>query len=225
MLMGLSKHIRNKHLHLLIFLILLLFFFPFFEQYMKPQIPFVSMLFLASLIVTLWSLSLPKKTFVFCVVIAALIFALELGLKLLPQGICYADTAFVTWILYAIFTAACVILMIKKIFSFRYVAFDTIIGGINIYLLLAFIWVILYHLINFFDPNAFNIHGNMSTTRLLYFSYTTISTLGSGDILPVNKYAMTLRFFEAIIGQLYLAIFVAMLVGMRISDRTSPKSE
>ena len=221
---GFSKHIRNKHLHLFIFLILLLISFPFIEQHMKPQIPLVSALFLTSLIFTLWALNLPKRIFVFCVIMAALIFALELGLKLLPHGAGYVDTAFATWIVYAVFITACVIFMIKRIFLSRYVAFDTIVGGINIYLLLAFIWAIFYHLINFFDPNAFNVHGDMSTTRLLYFSYTTISTLGSGDILPINKYLMTLRFFEAIVGQFYVAIFMAMLVGAYISGRNSSKS-
>jgi len=156
--------------------------------------------------------------------IAALIFVLELILKIMPHDAGYVDTAFATWIAYAVFMGFCVALMIKKIFLSRCVAFDTIVGGINIYLLLAFIWAILYHLINFFDPNAFNVHGNMSSTRLLYFSYTTISMLGSGDILPVNKYLMTLRFFEAIAGQFYIAIFMAMLVGAYISERESNKN-
>ena len=49
---------------------------------------------------------------------------------------------------------------------------------------------------------------------MLYFSFTTLTTLGYGDITPVSKMTMTLSNVQAIIGQLYPAIFIARLVGL-----------
>jgi hypothetical protein len=49
---------------------------------------------------------------------------------------------------------------------------------------------------------------------VLYFSFVTLCTLGYGDIVPVSPVAQTFSAVEAIIGQLYLAVLVARLVGM-----------
>jgi voltage-gated potassium channel Kch len=51
----------------------------------------------------------------------------------------------------------------------------------------------------------------------MYFSYTTLTTLGYGDIVPVSQIARTLATLEAITGQLYLAVLVARLVGLHIN--------
>jgi hypothetical protein len=56
---------------------------------------------------------------------------------------------------------------------------------------------------------------------LLYFSFTTLTTLGYGDIVPVSPSARLLTSFEAVAGQLYVAIFIARLVSLHASQRTS----
>ena len=47
-----------------------------------------------------------------------------------------------------------------------------------------------------------------------YFSLITMTTVGYGDMLPLTTAARTLSTLEAIIGQVYLTILVARLVGM-----------
>ena len=59
-------------------------------------------------------------------------------------------------------------------------------------------------------------HGKLSTS-LIYFSFTTLTTLGFGDISPARPVAEMLTSAEAVIGQLYVAIFIGGLVAMRIS--------
>jgi hypothetical protein len=51
----------------------------------------------------------------------------------------------------------------------------------------------------------------------IYFSFVTLATLGYGDITPVANSARTLAWLEAVIGQLYLAVLVAGLVGALIA--------
>ena len=52
---------------------------------------------------------------------------------------------------------------------------------------------------------------------MVYFSFVTLTTLGYGDIAPLSQTARTLAWAEALLGQLYLTILVARLVGMHIS--------
>ena len=54
---------------------------------------------------------------------------------------------------------------------------------------------------------------------LIYFSFITLTTVGYGDIHPSWPGAGGLVAAEAVVGQLYLAITIARLVGLHISRR------
>ena len=51
---------------------------------------------------------------------------------------------------------------------------------------------------------------------LLYFSFVTLTTLGFGDITPLTSAARSLCWLEAVVGQMFIAILVARLVGLQI---------
>ena len=61
----------------------------------------------------------------------------------------------------------------------------------------------------------------LSRARLLYLSFVTLTTLGYGDITAITLEARMVLGVEAVIGQLYLAILVARLVGLHISGNSS----
>ena len=100
---------------------------------------------------------------------------------------------------------------------------NKIVGAICIYLLLGLIWAILYLFIAEMSPGAFNgvdqapWLDNFATA--IYFSFVTITTLGYGDISPVLPLARFLVFMEAVVGVFYMAILVASLIGVSLSDR------
>jgi hypothetical protein len=56
---------------------------------------------------------------------------------------------------------------------------------------------------------------------LTYFSFITLTTLGYGDITPGSGAARGLAMVEAIMGQFYIAVLVAELVGRRVSQTFS----
>ena len=91
---------------------------------------------------------------------------------------------------------------------------DIIVGGICIYLLIGVLWTIFFTLLIDVDANAVAHKGVQS---LYYFSFTTLTTLGYGDIVPASDFAKVLTTMEAIIGQIYLTVFVARLVGLHIA--------
>jgi voltage-gated potassium channel Kch len=57
-----------------------------------------------------------------------------------------------------------------------------------------------------------------------YFSFSTLTTVGYGDIVPRSNAARTLAELEAITGQIYLAVLVARLVGLHIVDSSGSRS-
>ena len=106
------------------------------------------------------------------------------------------------------------------------VTLDTIAGAVCVYLLLAVIWALIFSLLELVHPGSFLADGQMlaSSSRhrsvspaLLYLSVETLSTLGYGDVLPVTAQARMVAAIEAIIGQLYLAVLIARLVGIEAS--------
>lgn len=99
---------------------------------------------------------------------------------------------------------------------------NKIVGAICVYLLLGLIWALCYLLIAQLVPGAYNgleqapWHENFSAVA--YYSYVTLTTLGYGDISPVVPIARFLVYMEAITGVFYMAILVASLVGIRLSN-------
>jgi hypothetical protein len=107
------------------------------------------------------------------------------------------------------------------------VTIDTIAGAACAYTLLAMVWGGLYLLLEFLRPGSFNIAAvwRMGPTgdpsaALVYFSFVTLTTVGYGDITPVWPGAGGLAVAEAVVGQLYLAITIARLVGLHTSQRS-----
>jgi hypothetical protein len=82
-------------------------------------------------------------------------------------------------------------------------------------------WVFLYHLTEFIHPNSFSMAADLATESrkaLFYYSFVTLTTLGYGDITPISHPAKSLAMLEAIVGQMYIAVLIARLVGMHISQ-------
>lgn len=99
---------------------------------------------------------------------------------------------------------------------------DLVKGGICIYFLVAILWSLLYEAIAVFDPLAFLIlPEHKDNNPYVYFSFITLTSTGFGDILPINPVAKLLASFEAMFGQLYLAIVIARLVSLYSSQNSS----
>lgn len=100
---------------------------------------------------------------------------------------------------------------------------NLLIGSVVLYLLLGLMWCTLYLMILYFDPEAFrgltSVAWNENFSAMAYFSFVTLTTLGYGDIIPVNEVARVLVYLEAIAGLFYMAIIVASIVSARLLSR------
>jgi hypothetical protein len=104
---------------------------------------------------------------------------------------------------------------------------EVLCASIAAYLSLGLLWALAYHLIASLNPGAFAINvsqlpsQSMNGFASFYFSFTTLTTLGYGDITPVSRAARMLASLEAVTGTLYIAILIARLVAIY----SSPKSD
>ncbi|HEX6441164.1 MAG TPA: ion channel [Stellaceae bacterium] len=104
------------------------------------------------------------------------------------------------------------------------ITFHRLQGAMVLYLSTATIFGAAYGLIWELSPDAFaNVralpHGPQEVGTMLYFSLTTLTTTGYGDIVAVDPLARSLANLEAVLGQFFLAITVARLVTLELQDR------
>ena len=109
-------------------------------------------------------------------------------------------------------------LVIRQMIHAHKVDTNTIFGAMNIYLVAGLVWAYAFILLNHFDASAFHMQSYEVLTKevelFTYYSFTTLTTLGYGDIVAQSAQARMLSVLEAVFGQLYLAIVVAKLVSI-----------
>ena len=94
-----------------------------------------------------------------------------------------------------------------------------IMGAICVYFLIGLIWADVFFILETLQPGSFQIPPEqVGQATLDYFSYVTLTTLGYGDITPISAPARSLSLLEAMMGQLYLAVLIARLVGIHIAQ-------
>lgn len=118
-----------------------------------------------------------------------------------------------------LFYAYATVVICYHVVSDRSVSADTLLGAVCGYLMLGYTWGVAYATLVRVEPRSFAAaHGGAEGWALpgdmFYFSFVTLSTLGYGDILPVDERARSLAMMEAVTGVLYLAVLVARLVGL-----------
>jgi len=108
---------------------------------------------------------------------------------------------------------------------------DRIFAAICVYLLIGYAWTFAYCLLEEIKPGSLampiQIDRGDYVARVLqmrYYSFITLATVGYGDIVPRSSAAQTLAVLEAVIGQMYMAVLVARLVGLHIVHASASES-
>ena len=140
-------------------------------------------------------------------------------------------------LLTALFLAYTGFVIISLVARSRVVTFDTISGAICGYLLVGMTFGFLYSVVEVLRAGAFNFQMGPAVRpgadflmrsqllSLIYFSFVTLTSTGFGDILPVAPIARTMAVLEAMVGQFYVAIFIARLVSLELlysKSRSNP---
>lgn len=114
--------------------------------------------------------------------------------------------------------------ILRSITVSKEITADTLFGAICGYFMLGLVWSFVFLLIGTIYPGSFkpNLITNLfhhTEQNAFYFSFVTMTTIGYGDILPITNTARLCAWLEAVTGEIYLAVWIAQLVGLRIAQK------
>lgn len=121
----------------------------------------------------------------------------------------------------AAFHAFVVSCLLRYMLRDEVMTLDELFAAAGLYVLMAFVFAYLYALVEHLAPGAFvlndvnNPDGIISWWELLYFSFTCLTSVGFGEITPVNDHARSLVMLQQMVGVLYLALVISRLVTLQ----------
>ncbi|AXK71789.1 two pore domain potassium channel family protein [Lysobacter sp. TY2-98] len=151
--------------------------------------------------------------------------AIALVLRYAPLRSVSAEAHALSYLLWSVIALLAAYRALRYALSSVPVDADHMLAALSAYLLVGVFCGAVYVAVEAAVPRSLLTAGQpfahgMSLNDGIYFSFVTLATLGYGDITPVTPIARGLAIFEAIVGQFYLAVLVARLVGLRASAET-----
>lgn len=208
-----------RFLQLLMVFIFLMLVFPRIERTWVAHLV-VQVLMVDLLLVTIWATPQWGRVhglligFLLLAIGASIMVNLDLPKEWIPLG----ETA--QGLLRLPILVACVVGILTFVFEAEQPTLDGIFATVVAYLLIAMIFADLYGIALVWNPDALHLTVPLQQMtpqarggEILYFSIATISTVGYGDALPTSEFTRMLAAVEAVFGQFYVAVIVAVLVG------------
>jgi voltage-gated potassium channel Kch len=126
-----------------------------------------------------------------------------------------------------VFMAGIAVLILRYVMTHNITA-DSVVAAICAYLLIGVVAGHLCFIVETLEPGAYHTADNVAaemtnpdarSALFVYYSFSTLTTTGYGDIVPARPLTRTLSWLEAATGQLYLAVLIAGVVSMRVSQK------
>lgn len=208
-----------RHLALLCLLLLLFVVVPFIAP-LRYGILVMNIIGAAFLLSGIYAISERKTLFYLSLVLASVAVALNLVIIFLPSPAVVLVSNVCLLVVLSLFTAS----ILRDVLRAGRITADKIYGAVSVYLLIGYSWAFVYAILEQLQPGSFSgavendgIAENIARImRMRYFSLVTLTTVGFGDIVPRSAAARTFATLEAVMGQIYLAVLVARLVGLHI---------
>lgn len=200
----------------LLFSIVLIFALrPFLEGFVKINI-LTDLFLLVTLLSAIYAVSPRRSSFLIAVALAFPYFILEWSAYLVSAPL-VRDLA---KLFGALFTGYVLVFILSFIVHQEEVTAEVIKAAVCGYFLIGLMWGFVYLFLESLQPGSFKTAGSGTVNHghFIYFSFVTMTTLGYGDTTPVSSAARSLAVLEAVMGQLYLAVTIARLVGIRIAQ-------
>jgi hypothetical protein len=116
---------------------------------------------------------------------------------------------------YSLFILVAIIAIGRHVFITDRVTANIIAGGICLYMLIGMFFAFIFASIAVYDPSTFYMAGveqsEVTLHDFFYFSYSTLTTTGFGDVVPLSPLSKIVANIEAIAGTFYIAIMIAGL--------------
>lgn len=120
--------------------------------------------------------------------------------------------------LWLFLSAVAPLAVVRRLLQHRRVTRQTVMGAVAAYLLIAVAFHFAFLIVDVNTRLPF-FGTEEPTTSFMYFSLVSLTTLGFGDLAAAGRLGRLLSTTEALIGQVYLVTFVAMVVGLLVAQR------
>lgn len=165
-----------------------------------------------------------KKKNIFRIIIIFLILSTLLVVSDFWSSTKNTNLNFVKLISYFLFYAIVTIEIVIQIWKTKVVSKNVILGLMAGYISLGLFAFFLCLSIEVMHPNSFSglVYSTSANAdiidQLMYFSYITLMSIGYGDIIPITAVAQKATLFIGLIGQFYLVVLTAIVVGKYINQ-------
>ena len=128
--------------------------------------------------------------------------------------------ALATSIVFYVYT---ILLILDYVLRTEEVTVDEIYGAVSVYVLIGFVWGMGYGLLELARPGSIrSASGPLAPGDFMYFSFTTLMTVGYGDMYPAAPVARSLAIVEAMLGIIFIAVLIGRLVGRHAGSKRPP---
>ncbi len=206
--------------YLLLLLLGLILLFPFLEEGIFAR-TLLGVLFSIVLLVGAFATRQTRRGFILKLGLAVLGVGLQ-WVALWTGSIVILELAAMT---YAASLAVSISGVLRYVLKRGPITADKLHGALAGYIMMAFIWSFIYTLIEISSPGSFG-PGRLDFTqpgtffKLMYFSLTTLTTTGYGDVIPLTNHARSLVMVEEFAGVFYVGVLIARLAGLYPSTST-----
>jgi hypothetical protein len=172
----------------------------------------VSVLLAATLLLALWVADVEPRVIRPAAVLALLLVVLSF-VEALVGGADGIIARIADLLLVTLAPPAIVLGIVRTLRARNRVTLEAVFGVLCLYLLLGMFFAFLYGVIGRSDDTFFAQGVQTTAARCLYFSFTTLTTVGYGDLTAASNLGHTLSVSEALLGQIYLVTIVSVIVG------------
>jgi len=192
----------------------LILLFPFLEEGLIARI-LLGILFSAVLLVGAFATRQTRSGFILKLCLALLGVGLQWA-ALWAESIATLELAGIT---YAVSLAVSFSGVLRYLLKRGPITADKLHGALAGYIMLAFVWSFIYALVEIsaagsFGPGNFDFRQHGTFFKLIYFSFTTLTTTGYGDVIPLTNHARSLVMVEEFSGVFYVGVVIARLAGI-----------
>jgi hypothetical protein len=172
----------------------------------------VTALLAATLLLALWAADARPRVIRWAVVVAAFVVAASIA-EAAAGTVDGAAVRLANLLLVVLAPPAIVVGVIRSLRARNKVTLEAVFGVLGLYILLGMFFAGIYGALYEFNHSFFTNGLAGTAARCLYFSFTTLTTIGYGDVTASTNLGHTLAVSEGLLGQIYLVTIVSLIVG------------
>jgi len=148
----------------------------------------------------------------------------------LSEALTFA-TKYVAITSHAVLFLFCAASILGIVFRMRRITLDGILASVVVYELIGLVFAQIYTLARLINPVSLQMPPSVAANtenfqvEMIYYSFVTLATLGYGDIVPDTNVTRSVAIVEAVIGQFYVAVVVALLVSAFVAQRMQDQTD